>query len=271
MNTVIIVVSIISLIMLVMLIFLRILDSIKMKAFRKEQENVIIRRKIELERIELRFTNHEINYNEKIKMIREYDEQRLREHFEQMSRMYFEKDLEGRYLTRKANSTFIWTAYRDGILMYFILDLIVNKYINFVDGIRDKEAALTNTEVVTLKYLIRKAYDNAKTCVYGFIAFVVAMLYYFIAPAFNLPTLSHFVLLFLALFILLCYLKQFVFEYRVKRGFYGTCYSEARELALYIIENNKKNGGDAGKPVFLDEEIETRIRKVLNGVIGYGV
>jgi len=132
----------------------------------------------------------------------------------------------------------------------------------------NKIFTLTNTETLTMKLLREKANANKKTYVIGFINFGFVMLCYFASTIFNLPiVINPFILFFSMLFILLCYFKQQIFEYRVKKGYYGTCYEEAKDLVKFIVKHNKQNNkDDGGKPIFLKEEIETYTAKILSGV-----
>lgn len=126
-------------------------------------------------------------------------------------------------------------------------------------------ASLTNTEALTLRLLKEKAKSNTKTYRIGFVTFGIVSIYYSLTLILNLPEIDPFVLYFSAIYLLFCYLRQQVFEYRVRKGFFGTCYTEAKELVKFIIEHNSKNTSDKGKPVFIDEEPEAIALRILKG------
>ena len=73
---------------------------------------------------------------------------------------------------------------------------------------------------------------------------------YFIFPYFGLNLPSG-VVLFSMFMLITLYAKQLVMEYRIRRGYYGNCYSEVREVVHFLIKNNKlkynNDDGDSSK------------------------
>lgn len=58
------------------------------------------------------------------------------------------------------------------------------------------------------------------------------------------------VLILLCTLILFNIILQLVVSYRINKGYYGTNYAEARELLIFLIENNDKNDKNSGMRIF---------------------
>jgi len=127
----------------------------------------------------------------------------------------------------------------------------------------NEEVTLTKAQTITLELLNKKAIDSEKAYIYGVITLGITMLLYFVGYMIKFTMINPNTILFIGIYLLLCHLRQWVFEYRIKNGFYGTCYAEAKELVHYIVNNNKKDSGEKGTPIFLDEEVEAKTSAIL--------
>jgi len=53
-------------------------------------------------------------------------------------------------------------------------------------------------------------------------------------------------------------------EYRVKNGFYGGCYKEAKEIIIYLM-NNKNDDNEKFNKIFMEEK--ESVIMLLEGVV----
>ena len=63
----------------------------------------------------------------------------------------------------------------------------------------------------------------------------------------------------------LVFLKQIILNYRVRKGLYGTCFNEAREILLFIKSEKKDKGSGTkiSQLVFKNEQSDINILKEL--------
>lgn len=111
------------------------------------------------------------------------------------------------------------------------------------------------------KLLKKKAKEATSAYQILLVALCVEMLIHLFVP----NSRSTYVMLFTCIVILLVFAKQYLLQYRVKKGLYGTCYSEAKEIISFISNNNPKSGSGLkeSKLIFKYEEIETSVQKDL--------
>lgn len=118
------------------------------------------------------------------------------------------------------------------------------------------QSNITEKDSLVMRLLQRKYKKNTVTylCLLASI-FLESIVYNFFSIS------NNWVTLFLCALLILLYSNQLVLKFRVKRGLYGTCYSEAKEIISYILLNQKKDGTGSGTPklVFPEEEIEQKI------------
>ena len=60
-------------------------------------------------------------------------------------------------------------------------------------------------------------------------------------------------IIFLFIIVVFIFSNQWLVNYRINKGYYGTNYEEAKELLYYLIENNDKNNKNTGKKILNDE------------------
>jgi hypothetical protein len=266
-------ISTISPILPLLIVSLRVLDVLF--SFYKNQ---VLKRKIK--KIHMKYSDIEGMWYGKTEM--KFRNDLVSIHFEEKSKKVMVSTFTQKYSTEiKFEYTMESSQYEDWIKVFSenyskvekitLQDKVALKYLcSLKDSCVEKpidtqKSYLTNTETLTLKLLKEKTASNSKTYTIGFITFGAIVLYQIIAISLEWSVMNQLVLYFSAFFILLCYTKQKLFEYRVKKGFYGTCYSEAKELVKFIVEQNNQNKGNKGKPVFIDEEIEAYALSVLKG------
>lgn len=111
------------------------------------------------------------------------------------------------------------------------------------------------------KLLKKKVKDANLTYQTLAIAFCIEILLYFVHPSSS----NMFVMVFICGMMFLVFLKQIILNYRVRKGLYGTCFNEAREILLFIKSEKKDKGSGTkiSQLVFKNEQSDINILKEL--------
>ena len=80
-----------------------------------------------------------------------------------------------------------------------------------------------------------------KNCLILYLILSLSFLLHILACYFSNHTISVSALLFVLLLVLAVFLNQYLLEYRLKKGFYGTNEYEAREYIEFILNHQKKS------------------------------
>lgn len=141
--------------------------------------------------------------------------------------------------------------------LYAISSILVRP--EMISGEQSIRTRMKEENNLIMSLLEKKAQNTTKACYALFGVLLIEFLFAFVLP----KSFSRWVVILACFFILLCNIGQWILEYRVKRGLYGTNSKEAREIISYIINNadnntNRKNGM---KLVFPKPEYENVIIK----------
>lgn len=90
----------------------------------------------------------------------------------------------------------------------------------------------------------KKTYNHAIK-----LMFIAALLYCIINIIFDI-NIKNEVIILLDIVVVLMIISQLLISYRIKKGYFGTNYDEAKEILIYLIENNDKNDKNSGKKIF---------------------
>lgn len=113
-----------------------------------------------------------------------------------------------------------------------------------------------------MQLLEKKAQYYTRTYMTLFVSLCVTFGFSLSCPA----VFNSCVLLLQCALILLCFVNQRILRFRVRKGMYGTCAFEAREILSYIMEQSK-DGQSGGRPrlIFPDEEIDHYVLRRARG------
>lgn len=116
---------------------------------------------------------------------------------------------------------------------------------------------VTEEDDLIMELLGKKAKENMIT----YSALVVALIIELAFSVLHVHAVSNWIFFFICSLIILCFVNQCVLKYRVKKGLYGTCSFEAKEIISYILNKQTRNrtGGNMPRLVFLKEEMDQRV------------
>lgn len=110
-------------------------------------------------------------------------------------------------------------------------------------------------ETDLIEKLLKK---KAREATWTYRILILALCIEILFNSFVFNSQNTYVMIFTCVMIFLALTKQFILQFRVKKGLYGTCYSEAKEI-ISFISNDKTNhitGSKTSKLIFRDEEFE---------------
>lgn len=125
-----------------------------------------------------------------------------------------------------------------------------------------------------MQYSIVEELYNKKTKQYNYAVIPLlfgAILYCFIDIFFDMNTNME-LMIFLDIFICFVLISRGLIVYRIKHGYYGTNYEEAKELLYYLIQDNDNNDKNIGKKLFTEIDnynVEKSVEPVTNGELQY--
>lgn len=123
---------------------------------------------------------------------------------------------------------------------------IKQKFFNSVS--RDEKEEATIVGMIVSK----KIKKDAQAYFYLFLG----MILYLIVGIFNLYQINIWGVAFFTLMILALHTNQKILEYRIKKGYYGSNYYEAKEITQFILENAENDSFSEGKIKKLILEVE---------------
>jgi len=141
--------------------------------------------------------------------------------------------------------------------LYAISSILVRP--EMISGEKPACTKIKEEDNLIMSLLEKKVQNTTKVCYALFGVLLIEFIFAFVLP----KSFSRWVVIFACFFILLCNIGQWILEYRVKHGLYGTNSTEAREIILYIINNvdNSTNGKNGMRLVFPRPEYENAIIK----------
>ena len=109
---------------------------------------------------------------------------------------------------------------------------------------KDKRIKEQDSIIEELLNKKKKTYNNAIKLI-----FIAALIYCIINIIFD-RNIKMEIIMFLYIFVVLIIISQLLIRYRIKKGYFGTNYEEAREIFIYLMENNNKGDKNSGKKIF---------------------
>lgn len=151
----------------------------------------------------------------------------------------------------------------DSLAFNFIYESIKKK-IN-----KDSQQGQITKETGLIANLLKKKSEEFRTThqVLSTALFILILTSFLFYDLYNSQRI--YVMYFVCIMFLLTFIKQHLLNYRVKKGLYGTCYSEAKEIISFMINEKKQGGTGSGKTqlIFLPEE---ESEKTLLENLGWG-
>ncbi|NSB12147.1 hypothetical protein [Clostridium beijerinckii] len=125
--------------------------------------------------------------------------------------------------------------------------------------------SITKKDALVLQLLNNKSNNSVSAYILLSIALIIEIIYSMI-----FLENSNLIIIITTGLMICCFIKQKALEYRVKRGLYGTCYSEAKEVIEFLLQNKDSNN-DSGTPILLSEQFKEDVFvKDSKGVIANG-
>jgi hypothetical protein len=190
---------------------------------------------------------------------------------ELLTRKFKENLLKDYVLLSKDVDKFIFISQQSNDSAYSKIKHRYTKILNagLIDSVRQKTAKSVSRDEVEETTIIgmmigKKIKKDTRAYVLLFAGLVIYLLFGLFTAQTNLLGLMFFALAILAL-----QLNQKVTEYRIRKGFYGTNYYEAREIIQFVVENADENfysGGKIKKLMPEPEVMQEEARCVEGGV-----
>ncbi|MCZ2459169.1 MAG: hypothetical protein LC128_06045 [Chitinophagales bacterium] len=190
---------------------------------------------------------------------------------ELLTNKFKEKLLKDYVLLSKDVDKFIFISHKPNDSSYSKIKSRYTKVLNagLIDSVRQKTAkSVSKNEVEETTIIGMMIGKKIKKDTRAYILLFTGLVIYLLLGLFTAqPNLLG--LMFFALAILALQTNQKVTEYRIRKGFYGTNYYEAREIIQFVVENSDENfysGGKIKKLMPEPEVLQEEARCVEGGV-----